>query len=195
MVSQTDETSINDVKLANSALAAGTPPSIPLPVKSKTKAAPGSAAPNPCAALTSAAIEAVISEIKRSLGLAESDKTKNENNTYGTAATYNVDTLSDARDRMEVLLAWLYGADVLGIPNNPPSYVSNATGAYNVHGYVRETVTLLHLARHWALVSATWHGSLDAKNSYEATTDALNLIEPLGAEAGRCFMQSFGPYS
>jgi hypothetical protein len=66
--------------------------------------------------------------------------------------------------------------------------VSNASAAYSVHGYVRESVPELHHARHWATVSAVYHRSEPARTSYEQTTQALSLAEALGAAAGRCYM-------
>ena len=112
---------------------------------------------------------------------------------YAIAAGYNLANLTEARDKMQVLLAWLYAAGVLGVPPAPPPFVSNTTGAYNVHSYVREAVISLHYARHWATVSAIWNTSADARDSYELTTQAHELIEPLGAQAGRCLMAPFFP--
>ena len=64
-------------------------------------------------------------------------------------------------------------------------------GAYNIHGYVREVVGPLHHARHWATISAAYHKSTDARDSYELTSQALNLAEALGAQAGRCYMNHY----
>jgi hypothetical protein len=44
---------------------------------------------------------------------------------------------------MLVLQDWLKSVGV----DKP--FVTNATGAYNVHGYVREAIIPLHYARHW----------------------------------------------
>ena len=83
---------------------------------------------------------------------------------------------------MAALQSWL-SANGLDSP-----YVANAAASYNVHGYVREVVSCLHHARHWATVSAFYHKSENARDSYELTSQALNLAEALGVQAGRCYM-------
>ena len=171
---------------------AGTPPARPLPAPPKKTYAATRAPTDPCASLTSAAIEAVIDKIIESRNKAVSDAAAHGvNGRYASAARDNLGYITEARDKMQVLLAWLYGAGVLGVPPDPPPYVTNTTGAYNVHGYVRETVVSLHYARHWATISASYHTSADARDSYELTTQALDLIEPLGAQAGRCYMEPY----
>lgn len=175
---------------------AGTPPDRPHPAPGKQKRAGRAATADPCASLTNAAIQAVIDKIIESRDKAVSDDAKNGSSAlapgaWANAASYNLASLTEARDKMTVLRDWLHTAGVL----DPPPFVSNITGAYNVHGYVRETVISLHSARHWATISATYHQSADARNSYELTTQALDLIEPLGAQAGRCYMAPYGPFS
>jgi hypothetical protein len=142
-------------------------------------------------------MQAVIDKIKDSLTKAMSDKTTNgTTGAFASAARDNVTYLTEARDKMETLLAWLYTVGALGSPpGTPPTYVSNISAAYNIHGYVRETIMSLHYARHWAMISAVYHQSADARESYESTTEALDLIEPLGAQAGRCYMEAFGPFA
>jgi hypothetical protein len=174
---------------------AGTPPARPLPAPPKQKRAATRAPADPCASLTSAAIQAVIDKIIDSRNKAVSDATAHGvTGAYASAARDNLAYLTEARDKMQVLLAWLYGAGVLGVPPAPPPYVTNTTGAYNVHSYVRESVVSLHYARHWATISAVYHRSADARDSYELATQALDLIEPLGAQAGRCYMEPYGPF-
>ena len=75
------------------------------------------------------------------------------------------------------------------------AYASAAmdNGAYNIHGYAREIVTSFPYARHWAIISASYHQSTDARDSYELTSQALNLAGALGAQAGRCYMNQYLP--
>jgi len=156
--------------------------------------APAEAGAGACPSLTSEAIQTAIDRIALSRVKAASDAAVHGvegGPGYPSAARDNVVYLDLAHDKMVTLLDWLHSADLL----DPPGYVSNATGAYNVHGYVRESVTDLHYARHWATVSAVAHTSADARSSYELTTQALDLLETLGAQAGRCYMDGYGPFN
>jgi len=174
--------------------AAGMPPARPHPAPRKQQHAQARAvAANPCESVTSAAIQAVIDKIIESRNKAESDAAAHGAEGgpgYPLAATANLDYLTLARDTMLNLHSWLQVAEVI----DPPPFVTNASGSYNVHSYVRETVIYLHYARHWCGISAAYHASADARDSFELTTQALELIEPLGAEAGRCYMESYGPF-
>ena len=176
---------------------ATTPPPLPAPTSRNINVGPA----DPCTSLTDKAIQAVIDQIKASLARAMSDDAAHgpaasTPGAYPSAARDNVTYLTEARDKMETLLAWLYSVGALGSPpGTPPTYVSNISAAYSIHGYVRETVISLHYARHWAIISASYHQSADARDSYEFTTEALALLEPLGAQAGQCYMEAYGPFS
>ncbi|HYX14649.1 MAG TPA: hypothetical protein VE944_09830 [Nostoc sp.] len=147
---------------------------------------------NACASLTTASIQAVIDKIIESRNKAQIDNSANGvNGAYASAAKANLDLLTVARDKMLELRDWLYTAGVL----DPPPFVTNTSAAYNVHSYVREAVVNLHYARHWATISAVYHKSANARNSYELTTQSLDLIEPLGAQAGRCYMSAYKPFT
>jgi hypothetical protein len=140
-----------------------------------------------CDALTPAAIQAVIDTILGSIDQAKLDvKANGVLGTYASAARDNLTYLTEANDKMLVLQDWLKSVGV----DEP--FVTNATGAYNVHGYVREAIIPLHYARHWAMISTVYHNSTNARDSFELTTTALDLIEPLGAQAGRCYMGTSG---
>jgi hypothetical protein len=157
-------------------------------------AAPSDPQPTACASLTGAAIQAVIDKITASGVKATSDSASHGIDGgvgYPSAARDNLTYLDLARDQMVTLLDWLHAASLL----DPPSFVSNTSGAYNIHGYVREAVVNLQYARHWATISATYHRSADARASFDLTTQALDLIEPLGAQAGRCYMEAYGPFN
>src|SRR2546422_2937083 len=87
----------------------------------------------------------------------------------------------------DALQSWLH-TNGLDFP-----YVTNASAAYSVHGYARDVVISLHYARHWATISVVYHKSADARDSFERTSQALNLIDALGAEGGRCYIQAYFP--
>ena len=143
-------------------------------------------APDPCESLTPAALQQVIDLIAQSRAKAESDVTANgENGDYAVAAHHNLVYLKEAHDIMIALQSFLQSEGL----DSP--YVSNASAAANIHGYVREVVGPLHHARHWATISATHHQSLDARDSYELTSQALDLAEALGAQGGRCYMNAY----
>jgi hypothetical protein len=150
----------------------------------------------PCQSLTNEAIQAVIDKISASRDKTESDAAANGiTGKYASAARDNLAYTTAARNKVEDLLTWLHTAEVLGTPPDPPTYVSNVTGAYNVMGYLREALFSLHYARHWAMISATFHSSADAEQSYELTSQALALMETLGTQAGRCFMDPYKPFA
>ena len=73
------------------------------------------------------------------------------------AATYNLAYLQDAEKQFQDLDAWLVANDLY------TPFVNNASAAYSIHGTVREASNLLHHARHWASISATYHLSSSAK--------------------------------
>jgi hypothetical protein len=155
---------------------------------SLTMGAAPTLAADPCASLTPVAINQVIQKIEGSLSFAQQDRGANGQNGYfASAARDNVTYLEQARDKMVALQTWLKST------NLESPYVTNPTGAFNVHGYVRETVGPLHHARHWATISVGHHLSKEAKDSFRLTSEALDLIEPLGAQAGRCYMNAFLP--
>jgi hypothetical protein len=143
-------------------------------------------ADDPCAALTPGAIKNVISAIDRSRAVANNDAAANgSSGAYASAARDNVARLTTAYDKMVALQTWL-ASENLGSP-----HVTNATAAYNVHGYTREAVSSMYEARHWATVSATHHRSTDARNSFDLTTNAITAAEALGANGGRCYMSGY----
>jgi hypothetical protein len=148
------------------------------------------AAPRPltesCTSLTPAAIQAVIDAIDASLTKADSDVAAfGVTGAYASATHYNQANLRIAKDTMTALQSWLHDEGL----DSP--YVTNTSAAYSVHGYVRDTVGPLHHARHWATISATYHNSQDALDSVDRTSEALALMEPLGAEAALCYMSAY----
>lgn len=165
------------------------PPAILLPpLPAGTPSAQASIGADPCASLTPEALQQVIDKIAESLAKAECDV--NANGTtgfYATAAVYNRDYLAEVHQNLFFLQSWLKN---LGMDT---PFVTNASAAYNIHGYVREAVYPLHHARHWATISVVYHKSSDAFDSYSLTSEAIDLAEALGAQAGRCYMRGYFP--
>jgi hypothetical protein len=146
------------------------------------------ASPQSCAALTPAAIDDIITTLHTSLAHAEADATANgTTGAYAVAAVYNRDGVKAAHEQFVTLQTWL-NEQGLAAP-----YVSNTSAAYSVHGTVREAVSQLHHARHWATISVVYHGSADAHASMEVTSTALERIDTLGANAARCYIEAYYP--
>jgi len=173
------------------------------PVASRAMADPGEAVlaartnsttppidgPDPCASLTPAAIQHVIDVIAQSRAKAESDVAATvAKGAYVVNAQYNLESLQRAHDKIIALQSWLQtnGYDA--------PYVANHVAASSVHVYMGEVTVSLNYARVYATISAVHNKNKDARDSYELTTEALNLAEALGAQAGRCYVaKAFDP--
>ena len=143
---------------------------------------------DPCASLTPEALQQVIDKIAESLAGAESDVNVNGTaGSYAIAAVYNRNYLAEVHQNLLFLQSWLKNL------NLDTPFVTNASASYNIHGYVREAVCSLHNARHWATISVVYHKSSDAFDSFNLTSEAIDLAESLGAQAGRCYMRSYFP--
>lgn len=144
-------------------------------------------ASDPCTALTPAAIAAVISTIDESHTAALTDVSINgTSGEYPAAPGLNRDNVAAASTHMTTLQAWLEEHDLVA------PYVSNTAAAYGVHNAVREAVWALHHARHWASISIAWHDDdTAARVSFDKTSEAIRLIEPLGEQAGRCYIKVY----
>jgi hypothetical protein len=141
----------------------------------------------PCASLTPAALQQVLDMVAQSLAKAESDAAVH--GTKGTkpggnplAADYNRDYVAEAQKSLLFLQAWLRSHGYLDKP-----FVDNQTAAWNIFNYVWQNVYLLQLAQHWATLSVAYNTSREAFDSYNLTAKAIELAQPLGQQAGRCF--------
>ena len=147
------------------------------------------AAPLACQSLTPVAIQNTVAQMNASLAQADVDFGKNgATGAYAIAAKYNRDYIVLGRDVIVRLQIWLKNSSL----DTP--YVTNASAAYSVYGYIRDSVSHLHYARHWAAISAVYHNSKAARQSIELTTQALGLLEPLSAQATRCYVDQYGPF-
>ena len=152
--------------------------------------APAVVSADPCEDLTNESIQAVIDMIASSEAKAQEDVDQNGvNGAYASATHYNLEDLTAARGKMQALLDWLHSVGVLGTGALSPTFVTNMSGAYAIHGYIRETVVSLEYAQHWAVISVVYHRGVAARDSYELNAKALDLVVPLGAQAGRCYMK------
>ncbi|HET9959307.1 MAG TPA: hypothetical protein VFQ61_32680 [Polyangiaceae bacterium] len=143
-----------------------------------------------CSPLTPAAISTLIATLEDSVAQANADCASFcEGGVYAAAAKTNLDGLNDALGQILGLQTWL-------VENGLDSpYVTNASAAYGIHGVARETLYLLHHARHWATVSAVYHHSAAARLSIDLTTQAIHQLEALGEAGGLCYLSGYGPYT
>jgi len=149
---------------------------------------PATAETDACESLTPEALQHVVDKVSGSIANAETDVDVNGvTGAYAIAAVYNRDYLVAVNNNLLFLQSWLRD---LGLDT---PFVTNASAAYNIHGYVREAVYLSHHARHWATISAVYHKSPDAFASYNLTSEALGLAEALGEQAGRCYIRGYFP--
>ena len=147
------------------------------------------APPEGCSELTPDAFGALLDTLDRGIAQAASDcDSFCKRGDYGSAAQANLDYLNIVRDQVQELETWL--AEVEG----NAAFVTNASAAYNVHGLARNAILSLHYARHWATVSATYHGSKAARESFTTTTLAIQQLEALGENGGLCYMAAYGPF-
>ena len=148
------------------------------------------APPEGCSELTPRAFETLIATLEDSIDQATADCSSFcGTGAYATAPQANLDYLQIVLGQVEDFELWL--ADVEG----NSAFVTNTTAAYNVHGLARNAILALHYARHWATISATYHGSSAARLSFSTTTDAIHQLETLGENGGLCYMQVYGPFT
>ena len=142
----------------------------------------------PCTSLTPQVLQQVIDKVAESLAKADSDVNANgTTGSYAIAAVKNRDYLAEVHQNLLFLQSWLKNLEL----DTP--FVTNSSAAYNIHGYVRDAVYLLHHARHWATISVVYHKSSDAFDSYSLTSESIDLAEALGEQAGRCYMRGYFP--
>lgn len=138
-----------------------------------------------CASLTPMAIQQVIDKID--VAIASETEDVRVFGATGPAPGESLAGVQRARDSMVQVQTWLRtnGYDT--------PYVTNTTGAYNVHGHVHDTIGALHWAQHWAMISAVQNRSYPARTTYEATVSASVAAMQLGPDAGRCYMLEVFP--
>jgi hypothetical protein len=140
-----------------------------------------------CAALTPVAIQTTVDAITASIQQAQKDVAENSvTGGYPQASTNNLAQLVQARDTMKSLQDWLAG-------NNLASpFVSNQSGAYNVHNYARDTVVSLLYARHWGTISAVYNAlprnQTFALQSIDLTTAAIKVVDDMGVHGAKCYL-------
>lgn len=115
-------------------------------------------------------------------GLTPADKDVRANGTdgeYAVAATNSYNLLDRAMKRILAGKSRLERSD--------PRVTTSAEGGM-VKEHVRQSLDLLSEAGHWALISAIYHTSTHARDTFEMTIDALIEGQELFAESGRCYM-------
>ena len=195
-----------DVALTSSpSLEIGLPQLIPAAAKKDGEKAPVGVidisreardAAGPCESVTRATITALRDAIELARVAAADNVAKNGESVpeaeYKGAATYSLANVTNAKDWMDRLLTWL---ETNGLFEPPDDRVTNTSAAYNVYGYCRETVVQLHHGLHWAAVSAAWNSTRGtaqpARDCIERISEALALLDPLAAQATRCYLAAY----
>lgn len=136
-----------------------------------------------CQSVTPRSVSADAASIDRALRYANADARANgENGSYAVAARNSRDLLDRAKKRVEDGAAKLRGSD--------PRVTTYAEGGM-IKEHVRGSVDLMTQAGQWALISAAYHGSTDARDAFKATVTALAEGHGLFAESGRCFLTNY----
>lgn len=150
----------------------GTPAGPPLPAANVN-----------CATVTPGSLTAYARTIERALKSAQKDARANgSGGEYAVAATNARDLLQRSMERVEEGAERLQGAD--------PRTTTYAEGGM-VKEYVRSTLEWMPQAGHWALISAIYHKSVDARDAFEGTVTAMAEGQRLFAESGRCYLSGY----
>lgn len=136
-----------------------------------------------CQSVTPQSVNAYAAAIDQALRHANADARANgENGSYAVAARNSRDLLDRAKKRVEDGAAKLRSSD--------PRVTTYAEGGM-IKEHVRGSLDLMTQAGHWALISAAYHKSTDARNAFEGTVTALAAGHRLFAESGRCFLTNY----
>lgn len=136
-----------------------------------------------CTSITPASMTAYARTIEQALKYAQKDARANgETGAYAVAAVNSRDLLDRSRKRIEEGAARLQGAD---------PRVTTYAEAGMVKENFRSTLEWMPQAAHWALVSAIYHKSTDARAAFEGTVTALAEGQRLFAESGRCYVGGY----
>lgn len=147
----------------------------PAPLEASTAAS--------CAAVTPQSLQLLQRSIERALRAAEADARANgETGAYAVAATNSRDLLARSRDRIRDAIDFLQ--------SNSPGSTTYAEGG-KVKEYVRSTFGWLSQAGHWAVISAAYHRSTDARDAFEGSITALGEAQRVYGDSGRCFMSNY----
>ena len=136
-----------------------------------------------CGAVTPASLTAYARTIERALKSAQKDARANgSGGQYAVAATNARDLLQRSMERVEDGADKLQGSD--------PRTTTYAEGGM-VKEHVRSTLEWMPQAAHWALISAIYHESTDARDAFEGTVSAMAEGQRLFAESGRCYLSGY----
>ena len=140
-------------------------------------------AADPCSALNARTINGYQAMLKDALDVASRDARANgTSGAYAVAATNSRDLLQRAYDRATQMVQ-------ANQKSNPNSTTYAEAGQFKV--YLQTILTWLPDAAHWATISAAYHRSQEAAETFDKTTAAMERGSQLIGEAGRCYT---GPY-
>lgn len=136
-----------------------------------------------CATVTPRSLQTFQRSIERALRSAESDARANgATGAYSVAATNSRDLLVQSRNRIQEALSFLQSSS--------PGSTTFAEG-YQVKEYARSTFEWLSRAGHWAVISAVYHNSTDARDAFEGTLGALGEAQRVYGDSSRCYISGW----
>ncbi|MBN8467389.1 hypothetical protein JYJ95_12770 [Corallococcus exiguus] len=154
----------------------GLPQLLPDPAKSRARSGKtsgvqaGKAAADPCGSVTRSTITGLHSKIQEACVVAQTNANANGEGVPGAenpaAATYSLTVLTLALDGMEQLHLWL---DTNGLYVAPDDRVTNASAAFN----------------------SSRNTAPPARDCVERVSEALSLLDPLAANATRCYLSAY----
>jgi hypothetical protein len=139
-----------------------------------------------CAALDAASLDTpLLATIGAGLAAANADfATNGETGAYAVAAKYERDYLVAAKEKVKYLQDWMAENEL---------DATNASTAASVSASMRQAIGSLQEASWWALISAVYHKSADARTVFEKVTEATDLANALSKRGGRCYMRQYLP--
>lgn len=136
-----------------------------------------------CDAITPAIIDAYANQINGVVQLAERDvATNGSNGEYAVAATYSRNYAQNALG---------FAQDAARFLRSATPAVTNYAEASTVKDSLRSVLETMPRAAHWAIVSAVYHDSDDARQAFEGSMDVIHRGHELFAEASRCYMAPY----
>jgi hypothetical protein len=173
-------------------------PDLLLPAPSQLAAtdvpAEGAAKSASCEAVTRQALQELSNAIAVARDKADDNVTVNGEGApdagYPGAATLGRNHLIVAQDKTTALLAWVDEWNKWSVLILYPAI------SYGIYGYCREVIWQLHHARHWETISAVYNArrgtAATAVECVDLVTAAVELSEPLSANATGCYMAAYG---
>jgi hypothetical protein len=162
-------------------------PALPLPEPAT--------APAPCEAVTRQGLQDLVDAISAAQLKAEANVAANGEGVpgaeYAVAATHARDFVVEAHEHVAKVVATADKYDV------PPGLNRYPAISYQIYLACRQAINYLHAARHWEAISAVYNRDREKVAAALACigpiTAAIELAEPLSADATGCYVAVYAP--